>query len=166
MERRLIVMRHAKSAWEGDGPDHERPLNKRGRRDAPRIGEHLRELGWAPERVWSSDALRTRETWELMKAELGGGGAEIPATFTRDLYLCSVEQVSAVLSHAADTVHTALVLGHNPTWEEVVGRLTGALQPLGTCNAALLSVAADSWAHAVQMAGRWQLHEIVRPKEL
>jgi phosphohistidine phosphatase len=165
MERRLIVMRHAKSAWETDGPDHERPLNKRGRRDAPRIGEHLRELGWVPERVLSSDALRTRETWELMKAELGRGAPEVVPTFTRELYLCSVAQVCALLGHVADTVRTVMVLGHNPTWEELVGRLTGTLEPMATCNAALLEIDADSWALAAQM-DHWKLHEVVRPKEL
>ena len=59
MERRLIVMRHAKSSWKNESlRDHERPLNKRGRRDAPRIGEELASLGWVPQRVISSDATR------------------------------------------------------------------------------------------------------------
>jgi hypothetical protein len=68
MQRRLMIMRHAKSAWSSDvASDHERPLNKRGRRDAPRVGKRLAKLGWVPEFVVSSDSRRTRETWERMQ---------------------------------------------------------------------------------------------------
>ncbi len=64
MTRRLIVMRHAKSSWKHAGlTDHQRPLNKRGRKDAPRVARALIERGWTPRRVLSSDAARTRETW-------------------------------------------------------------------------------------------------------
>ena len=68
MRRRIIVMRHAKSSWKsGARDDHARPLNKRGRRDAPRIAARLAELGWVPERVISSDSERTRQTWARME---------------------------------------------------------------------------------------------------
>ncbi len=67
MQRRIIVMRHAKSSWKSDAPDdHSRPLNRRGRRDAPRVAQELARRGWVPERVFSSDARRTRQTWEIM----------------------------------------------------------------------------------------------------
>ena len=67
MTRRLIVMRHAKSSWNSPAhSDHERPLNGRGRRDAPKIGAALVERGWTPELVLSSDAQRTRETFAGM----------------------------------------------------------------------------------------------------
>ncbi len=163
MERRLIVLRHAKSAWETEAPsDHERPLNKRGRRDAPRVAEHLSELGWKPDRVLASDSARTRETWELMKPVLGDCGV----TFTRELYLAGVAAVRAQLGPIADTVRTVLVLGHNPGWEEVVQRLAGVMEPLGTCNAALLTVEANSWQEALLLDGCWKLREVVRPKEI
>lgn len=158
-------MRHAKSAWDTDaGDDHERPLNARGRRDAPRVAERLRELGWSPERVISSDALRTRQTWELMEPVLAPPA--VPVTFTRELYLAGVSAVRSVLAPLADTVRTAMVLGHNPGWEDVVAWLTGKLEPLGTADAALVRVDADSWADAVQRAGRWQLHDVIRSKAI
>ena len=60
MQRRLMVMRHAKSSWKSQVPtDHERPLNERGRRDAARVGKRLAELGWVPDFVVSSDSRRT-----------------------------------------------------------------------------------------------------------
>ncbi len=163
MERRLIVLRHAKSAWETEAAsDHQRPLNKRGRRDAPRVAERLCELGWKPDRAFSSDATRTRETWELMKPELG----DVPVSFSRDLYLAGIAAVRVAVSSIADTVRTVMVLGHNPGWEEVVHRLSGSLEGLGTCNAALLAIEANSWHEALLLDGCWKLVEVVRPKEI
>src|ERR1700733_6103572 len=68
--RRLVLLRHAKSAWV-DGPDHDRPLGKRGRRDAPRAGRWLGRSGYVPDLVVCSTARRTRDTWRLAAAELG-----------------------------------------------------------------------------------------------
>ena len=68
MQRRLMLMRHAKSAWTSHVPtDHERPLNERGRRDAARVGKRLAKLGWVPDLVVGSDSRRTEETWERMQ---------------------------------------------------------------------------------------------------
>src|ERR1700735_1567796 len=69
--RRLILLRHAKSAWPDDVPDHDRPLASRGRRDAPAAGRWLRKSGYVPDRVLCSTARRTRETWQLVEEELG-----------------------------------------------------------------------------------------------
>ena len=69
--RRLILLRHAKSDWP-EGPDLDRPLAKRGRRDAPRIGRWLHEHGYRPDVVICSAARRTQQTWELIAPELGG----------------------------------------------------------------------------------------------
>ena len=67
--KRLIIMRHAKSDWDTDAPtDHARPLNKRGRREAPRVAQRLVELNWIPQYIVSSDSARTRETYELMRS--------------------------------------------------------------------------------------------------
>ena len=69
--RRLILLRHAKSDWP-DVPDRDRPLAKRGRRDAPKIGRWLRDRAYLPEIVICSDARRTRQTWDRVARELGG----------------------------------------------------------------------------------------------
>ena len=62
MQRRLMLMRHAKSSWKSQVPtDHERPLNERGRRDAARVGKRLAKLGWLPDVVVGSDSRRTEE---------------------------------------------------------------------------------------------------------
>ncbi|HXT88463.1 MAG TPA: histidine phosphatase family protein, partial [Trebonia sp.] len=68
-DRRLLLLRHAKSDWP-DVADHERPLAKRGRRDAPVVGRWLRTSGYLPDAVICSTAARARQTWELVSAEL------------------------------------------------------------------------------------------------
>ena len=67
--RQLVLFRHAKSAWP-DVADHERPLARRGRRDAPVAGRWLRAAGLVPDRVICSTAKRARQTWQLAAAEL------------------------------------------------------------------------------------------------
>lgn len=163
MERRLVVMRHAKSSWKDESlRDHERPLNKRGRRDAPRIGAELAQLGWVPQRVISSDATRTRQTFELIAEPLG----EPEVRFTGELYLAGPNEVETVLRELPDEVETALVLGHNNGWEEVVAWLSRHPVTMTTANAALLSVEADTWEAALDRMGEWTLHQVLRPKEL
>ena len=65
--KKLLLLRHAKSSWgAADLTDFERPLNERGRRDAPLVGEFIREQGLRPDLVISSPAQRTRETIALV----------------------------------------------------------------------------------------------------
>jgi phosphohistidine phosphatase len=164
MGKRLLVTRHAKSSWKsGADSDHARPLNKRGRRDAPRVAAHLVGLGWVPERVLSSDSQRTRETLELMLEVLE---PEPEVDFSRALYLAGPEEVADALNALPDDVETVMVLGHNFGWEEVVAWLSRETTTLTTANAALLSHGAATWAEAVAAAGEWTLHQVVRPKEL
>src|SRR5687768_14403802 len=71
----LLLMRHAKSSHDGEMPDHERPLNERGRRDAPRMAERLMEAGVVPDRILCSTARRAVETAELFVAAADFGDA-------------------------------------------------------------------------------------------
>lgn len=162
MERRLIVVRHAKSAWDTDAPtDHERPLNKRGRRDAPRVAEHLATLGWIPDVVLSSDSERTRETWARMK----GAFAPVDVTFTDELYLAGPDAVYDLLEKVGAAVSTVMVLGHNPGWEDLVEELSGTSTRMTTANAALLVGAGRTWTDALKTRP-WKIEAVVRPKEL
>jgi phosphohistidine phosphatase len=158
--RRVIVVRHAESEPESDGlGDHGRTLHARGRRDAARVGARLRELGWVPQVVVSSDATRTRETWEHMAAALGSAPA---VTFTRDLYLMGIDEIRAVLHDLRAEVDTAMVLGHNPGWEDAVHALCGVRARMMPCAAALLRAPADAWPD-VAARSSWTLDELVRP---
>jgi phosphohistidine phosphatase len=162
--KRLIVMRHAKSSWDTDAPtDHERPLNQRGRRDAPLVGAELARRGWVPDAVISSDSVRTRETWERIARALPAPGR---VEFTPLLYGGGLGAIQEVLGPLGDAVITALLLGHNPGFEGAVGWLTGEPVALTTANAALLVHPSDHWATAALAQGEWAIEAIVRPKEL
>lgn len=108
----LLIARHAKSDW-GDAslPDHDRPLNARGRRDAPRVGIALAERGHAPAHVYSSTAARTRETWALMEPHLPGRPR---VEWLREMYLAPASRLLDVVRSAPAGADTVMALGHNP----------------------------------------------------
>ncbi len=162
MTLRLILMRHAKSSWKSDAPDdHARPLNKRGRRDAPRIAEALYDQDWWPQLVLSSDALRTLQTWSLMAPER----PEAPLHTHHSLYHGGIHEICGVIEPLA-SVQTILVLGHNPGWQDALTWLSGDDAVLTTANAALLTTQAPSWAQAFAGPQRFETVRILRPKSL
>ena len=164
MELRLIIMRHAKSSWSsGASSDHDRPLNKRGKRDAPRVAEHLAQIGWVPDRVCSSTSQRTRETWERMTDAFDD---DTEVEFSSRLYHGGVGALLDELISCPSDVDTLLVLGHNPGWEHAVEWLSGDAERMTTANAALLSGEFDSWEESANEPRRWTLVTVIRPKEL
>lgn len=119
MTLRLILIRHAKSDW--DNPldtDHERPLNPRGRRAAPAVGEWLAAQGYLPQQALVSDAVRTRQTWGLIAPALP---ATVSATFLPALYLAGPSTMRRCLAQASAT--TVLMIGHNPGIAEFAAQL-------------------------------------------
>jgi phosphohistidine phosphatase len=114
-------MRHAKSDWP-DVPDRDRPLAKRGRRDAPRIGRWLHDHGYLPDLVVCSDACRTRQTWELVAPELGGSPS---VTFEPRAYAASAQALLYLAQELPDRYRAALLIGHNPGLAELANSLAG-----------------------------------------
>ena len=108
--RRLLLLRHAKSAWP-DMADAERPLNDRGRRDAPVMGRWLRDRGYVPGVVLCSPARRTRDTWALLAGELG---AEPPVRYEQRIYEATALSLLHLLREAGSDNQTVLLIGHNP----------------------------------------------------
>jgi phosphohistidine phosphatase len=162
MRKRLIIMRHAKSSWtSGAATDHERPLNKRGRRAAPKIGARLNDLGWIPDLVIASDSQRTRETWQRMQSEFL---RPVEERFSSDFYHGGQTAITDACNRLTNDISTLLVLGHNPGWEYAVAELSGQWVRMTTANAALLEIDAGDWAQAMQ--ANWTLVEVLRPKEL
>ncbi|MFJ1705485.1 SixA phosphatase family protein [Kitasatospora sp. NPDC088346] len=113
---RLIVLRHAKAAWP-DVPDHERPLAPRGRADAPAAGRWLRDCGRAPDLVICSPARRTRETWELAAAELGG---DPEVVYDPRAYRGEAEDLLDLLRKVPESRRTVLLVGHRPAVRDLV----------------------------------------------
>jgi phosphohistidine phosphatase len=109
--RYLILLRHAKSAWPDDVPDHDRPLAPRGCRDAPIAGRWLRQSDHVPDRVLCSTARRARETWQLAEEKLGAD----PQTLLEErVYNASAAGLLDLARRTPAEVRTLLIVGHDP----------------------------------------------------
>lgn len=120
---RLVVLRHAESAWPRDVADHERPLGPRGLRDAPAVGRWLRENGCVPDLVVCSTARRARDTWALMVPELGGAGPEV--VHDRGLYQATAADLLALVRRTPEERRTVLLIGHKAGVQDLVLSLAG-----------------------------------------
>ncbi|MFD7320368.1 SixA phosphatase family protein [Streptomyces sp. NPDC059875] len=120
--RRLVVLRHAKSAWPEGVPDHDRPLGPRGLRDAPAAGRWLVDAACLPELVLCSTARRARATWELAAAEMDG----TPRTRHEDrIYAADCHSLLDVVHEVPPDVGTLLLVGHNPGLQDLILLLAG-----------------------------------------
>ncbi|KAG5516199.1 hypothetical protein RHGRI_037037 [Rhododendron griersonianum] len=150
--RRLILLRHANSSWEdGSLRDHDRPLSRTGQSDAIEVSQKLQKLGWIPELILSSDAVRTRETLKIMQEQVNGF-LEAEVHFISSFYSIAAMdgQTAEHLQHAIckfsrDEILTVMCMGHNRGWEEAASMFSGASIELKTCNAALLEATGKSW---------------------
>ncbi|NEA65652.1 histidine phosphatase family protein [Streptomyces sp. SID12488] len=120
--RRLVVLRHAKSAWPMGVGDHDRPLGPRGLRDAPAAGRALAEADCLPDLTLCSTAERARRTYQLAAAEWG---TPLPVRHDPRLYGADVPELLAVVREVPPDVGTLLLVGHNPGLEELVLELAG-----------------------------------------
>lgn len=164
MHRRLMLMRHAKSSWKVDGvDDHQRPLNKRGAKDAPAVADVLRALGWMPDVVLSSDSARTRQTWERVSARWDPAP---PVRFRNDLYLAPLDTFRQLIARQGNDVDTLMILAHNPGCEMTLQWLTGRMyEPMTTANVALMTSDAPTWADAVDRGRQFDLDRVIRPRD-
>jgi phosphohistidine phosphatase len=135
MQRHLVLLRHAKSAWPDGVSDHRRPLTDRGRRDATAAGGWLREHVPALDAVVLSPAERTRETWALVAAELDPP----PAAREDDrIYGAPPVVLLDVVDDLPDEAATVLLIGHNPGLQDVVTLLSGEKREMKTASVAVL----------------------------
>ncbi len=151
----LLVMRHAKSAYPPDiADDFHRPLNKRGRMDAPRMAALLGSIGMRPQVVVSSPAVRAAETASATAAALELGAGQV--LYDERLYLASPASLSRVASEAADAVTVQMVIAHNPGVEEWLGTLCGANARMPTAALAALELDLTTWMDLRKGHGRLQ----------
>jgi phosphohistidine phosphatase len=150
--RRLVLLRHAKSDWP-DLADHERPLAKRGRRDAPVAGRWLASSGFAPDAVVCSTARRTRETWDLAAAAMAAAAERPPpqARYEPRVYEATVLGLLMLVREFSDEHRTVLIVGHNPGLAELaVGLAAPPPEPPSAFPTAAIAVLglAGGWADA------------------
>ena len=159
----LLMLRHEKSSWkEKDLQDHDRPLNKRGKRDAPRMGKLLKDLDLVPDLVISSTAKRAKDTAKaIVKSSKYKGRIELnPSPYGADLdaYLKALRLVP-------DEFNKVLIVGHNPALEELVRVLTDRTELMSTCALADVDLKIKSWGNIGNKIDG-QLINIWRPREL
>ena len=159
----LLVLRHAKSSWSDPAlDDHERPLNKRGRRDGPRMGQLVREYGLIPDVVISSNAVRARLTAEAVVEAARYAGQIL---LDPHLYMASAGDILSRLRAVREKAETVMIVGHNPGLEELVAQLTGERQDLPTAALAQIVLPIHRWRD-LTLSTRGTLLGHWRPKEL
>lgn len=160
----LLILRHAKSSWKfPDLSDHDRPLNRRGKRDAPRMGKTLKERELVPDLVISSTATRAKDTASAVAKHSGYKGKRIRF---ESLYAAEPGAYLAVLRELTDNYQRVLIVGHNPGVEELIELLTGEIHIVPTCTLAQIEFDIEKWSDTLhRLTDRGRLVEILKPDE-
>jgi len=159
----LLLLRHAKSAArDSDIDDHERPLNKRGKREAPKMGRLVRDEHLMPDLIVSSSAKRCRKTADRVIESSGYRGE---TRFSSDLYEANAERLRQFLNSINVGVERLLLVGHNPGLEELLENLTGNYTPLSTGALAYLELPIEAWRDMTPET-RGTLKSTWQPQEL
>ncbi len=159
----LLILRHAKSSW--DNPqlsDYDRPLNKRGKRDAPRMGKHLDEQGLIPDRILTSSAKRARKTATKV-AKACGYNKKIKRLDR--FYLAPPGVYIEKLQALSNKHERVMVVGHNPTMEHLVRHLTGQIERMPTAALAHIELSIQNWEE-FDFSTRGTLVNLWTPKTL
>ena len=159
----LLLLRHAKSSRkDSDIDDHERPLNKRGKKDAPKMGRLLRDQDLLPDLIVSSSAKRCRKTTEQIIQHSGYRGE---TRICGELYEADASKLREFVSKLDNRLSHVLIIGHNPGLEELLEPLAGAYTPLSTAALAQLELAIDAWGDLASDT-RGNLIKVWQPGEL
>jgi len=163
----LYIMRHAKSDWSGPQiSDFERPINKRGTRNAIRVGQWMNENNHIPQKIISSPALRAKETIELVTEQITKFNLE-DLTYDDELYLAGFTQLIEFINTYKDKVQSLMLVGHNPGIENLVNYLcdrSGDKETIvTTANLFIFKFSSDSFNTAVDII---ELVEAIKPREL
>ncbi len=158
----LFLLRHAKSSWkQPEMNDHDRPLNKRGKKEAPLVGKYLKANNLVPDLILSSTARRAHDTAEAVAEESGFEGQ---VDFYQDLYLSEIACYLDILQSLPDTANRVLVVGHNPDLEELLTLLTDATEHMTTAALAQIILPITSWQE-LNEATDGRLENLWEPRE-
>jgi phosphohistidine phosphatase len=141
----LILVRHAKSSWKDASlADIDRPLNKRGRRNAPAMGAWLANLGKVPDLIVSSPAARARATAEFFAEAVGIETKDIEVE--QDLYFAGTDGMIRALERVDDRHDRVMMVGHNPVMTRLLNQLTGSdVWNMPTSAVAVIGFDMESW---------------------
>ena len=161
MPRILYLLRHAKSSWKDDSlKDFDRPLKGRGRAAAEQMGKRLASEKLQDAVLICSPAVRTRETAQIV---LKHSRLRMDQRFDERIYEASLRDLVQVVSEIPDDKPTAMMIGHNPGFEELLAFLTGEARHMPTCALAKIKLDVASWKNV--RAGEGSLELFVTPKD-
>jgi phosphohistidine phosphatase len=148
--RTLYIVRHAKSSWaDASMDDAARPLNERGRHDAPMMAKRFADLQEPVGLLASSPAVRARSTADAFASALG-----LPVQENVRLYLATADELLALVQGLPDEVRSAMIVGHNPGLSVLVDDLTGdGMGDMPTCAMARVDLEADHWNEVARKTG-------------
>jgi phosphohistidine phosphatase len=159
----LLLLRHAKSSWnQPELNDHDRPLNKRGKKEAPKVGEYLKANDLVPDLILSSTARRARDTAQAAAEE---SGYDKPIEFYQDLYLSDTACYLDILQRLPDNAGKVLVVGHNPDLDELLTLLTDVNEHMTTAALAQIDLPITSWTE-LNEATDGRLKNLWTPREV
>ncbi|MCF7792856.1 MAG: histidine phosphatase family protein [Candidatus Cloacimonetes bacterium] len=163
--KRIILMRHGKSSWKDAGlDDFDRPLKKRGRRDSPFMAEFLKNENLIPEMIFSSAALRTRQTTELANSILKLDESKIK--FFDSFYLAHPKTILTFLTKLDNSPGQIMIVGHNPAMELLIKILTGETQRFPTAAVAIIDLDIANWNKLIKKQKCGILKHLWKPKNL
>ncbi|MDD1783189.1 histidine phosphatase family protein [Enterovibrio sp. ZSDZ35] len=141
----LFLVRHAKSCWKDASlNDHDRPLNARGRRNAPQMGKRLAAWQMAPSLIVSSTALRARETARLIASELSASAPIIDES--ADVYTEAWRDLVRVIEGFDDVNQRVMLIGHNPALNQLITSLPFTIDNLPTCGVVVVALHDTKWS--------------------
>jgi phosphohistidine phosphatase len=158
----LLLMRHAKSSWKDkEISDHERPLKKRGKKNASQMGELLKAKKLVPQKILTSTAERASKTAEILSESCH---YKEEVEYLDALYMAEPSTIIEVLAHLPDEVDRVMVIGHNPGLESLAQTIAGKIISLPTAAIAHILLPVKTWKDLAGESGG-QVVEIFQPKE-
>ena len=143
MKKILLLLRHAKSSWDDANlSDYERPLNNRGKQNASTMGNLLKKENLLPDLIISSTAKRANKTANIIAKK---SGYDKKIFESKVLYGATADDYTSVIHDINNEYKTILLVGHNPTIEEVLERIIGERYIMKTCSLAYIDLSINSW---------------------
>ena len=151
--RELFILRHAKSSWDDPSlSDFDRPLNRRGKEDAPKMGERLAKMGIRPDLIVASPAKRAKKTAKIVAEKLGYDESKI--VWERGIYEASPQTLLYLVCQLPESAKRVMIVGHNPgltMLANVLGDVT--IDNIPTAGVVGIAFDAKRWDEACRMKG-------------
>ena len=160
----VILFRHGKSDWDAQyDSDHDRPLAKRGIRDAKRMGKFLSKIEEVPELILSSTALRTRETTKLA---MEAGNWNVDIKLEKKIYEASLEEIINIIKSQDDKYNFICLVGHEPLFSTIITLINNKRIKFPTATMARISFSTSDWKRVLLEPDKCKLDWFYKPKSI